>query len=164
MKRHICDTFIRRSTPVLHSLCQKLGILKIGPKHHPPYVWYRQRYDPIILYYRLLFDDYASVYFFINRIILEEKIQNCYIAYLLESLIHVLVFMTMCKYVSYVVFYVCLFRFVNVQYLMSCLFLCSLLSFLNSDRNLDSVFTNISKIFFFIIKRIFLKREHRLKW
>lgn len=62
-------------------------------------------------------------------------------------------------------FFLCLFvLFCYCSILMSCLFLCSLLSFLNSDRNLYSVFTNISKIFFFIIKRIFLKREHRLKW
>lgn len=59
MKRHICDSFIRRYTPVLHFLCQKLGIPKMGPKHHPS----MSDADKSITH-RLLFYEYASVYIF----------------------------------------------------------------------------------------------------
>lgn len=52
--------------------------------------------------------------------------------------------------------FLCLFvLFCLCSILISCLFLCSLLSFLNSNRNLDSVFTNISKTGFFLLSNVF---------
>lgn len=74
MKRHICDTFIRRYTPVLHSLCQKLGILKMGPKHHPSMSDTDRDITPpfcIIVYYFTIMQVYI---YFIKCIILKKKI------------------------------------------------------------------------------------------